>query len=95
MMLAALVVVRSSINAANTNLVGFFRSTHNMTIARSVVLSTNFGGTTWMLSIVGAFLADSYIKRFKVILFFGPFEILVTCLLQTNICAHSYCLAFL
>ncbi|KAF3337903.1 protein NRT1/ PTR FAMILY 4.6-like isoform X1 [Carex littledalei] len=71
-----LVIVRSSINAANTNLVGFFRSTHNMTIARSVILSTNFGGATWILSILGAFVADSYIGRFKAIFFFGPFEIL-------------------
>jgi hypothetical protein len=82
---AALVIVRSSINAANTNLVGFFRSTHNMTIARSIILSTNFGGTTWMLSILGAFVADSYIKRFKVILFFGPFEILVPSFIQFSI----------
>ncbi|KAF3337905.1 protein NRT1/ PTR FAMILY 4.6-like isoform X1 [Carex littledalei] len=71
-----LVIVRSSINAANTNLVGFFRSTHNMTIARSVILSTNFGGATWILSILGAFVADSYIGTFKAIFFFGPFEIL-------------------
>ncbi|KAJ3696856.1 hypothetical protein LUZ61_000561 [Rhynchospora tenuis] len=71
-----LVVERSSVNAANTNLVGFFRSTHNMTIARSVILSTNFGGATWILSIVGSFVADSYVGRFKAIFFFGPFEIL-------------------
>ncbi|KAJ4761857.1 Major facilitator superfamily protein [Rhynchospora pubera] len=71
-----LVVVRSSVNAANTNLVGFFRSTHNMTIARSVILSTNFGGATWILSIVGSFVADSYVGRFKAIFFFGPFEVL-------------------
>ncbi|XP_078173082.1 protein NRT1/ PTR FAMILY 4.4-like [Carex rostrata] len=83
--LYTLVVVRSSINAANTNLVGFFRSTHNMTIARSVILSTNFGGATWMLSILGAFVADSYIKRFKVILFFGPFEILGYTLLALQV----------
>ncbi|KAF3336400.1 protein NRT1/ PTR FAMILY 4.6-like isoform X1 [Carex littledalei] len=74
--LYTLVVVRSSINAANTNLVGFFRSTHNMTIDRSVILSTNFGGATWMLSILGAFVTDSYMKRFNAILLFGPFEIL-------------------
>ncbi|KAJ3675407.1 hypothetical protein LUZ60_004449 [Juncus effusus] len=71
-----LVVVRSSVNAANTNLVGFFRGTHNMTIARSVIVSTNFGGAAWMLSVLGAFVAESYIKRFKAIIFFGPFEIM-------------------
>ncbi|KAF3340826.1 Protein NRT1/ PTR FAMILY 4.3 [Carex littledalei] len=75
--LYTLVVARSSINAANINLISLFRSTHNMSIARSVILVTNFGGATWMLSILGAFIADSYIQCFKVILFFGPFEILI------------------
>ncbi|KAJ3675406.1 hypothetical protein LUZ60_004448 [Juncus effusus] len=71
-----LVVMRSSVNAANTNLVGFFRQTHNMTIAHAVILSTNFGGATWILSIFGAFISDSYIKRSKAIFLFGPLEIL-------------------
>jgi hypothetical protein len=83
-----LVVVRSSVNAANTNLVGFFRSEHNMTIARSVILSTNFGGATWILSILGAFVADSYIGRFKAIFFVGPFEILV------NLSLYDYIFKF-
>jgi solute carrier family 15 (peptide/histidine transporter), member 3/4 len=65
-------------NIANMlNLVGYLRSTLHMGVASASTTVTNFIGAISMFSIVGAFISDSYIRRFNTILIFGPLEILV------------------
>lgn len=39
---------------------------------------TNFMGSTFILSIVGAFISDTYISRFHTCLIFGVIEIVVS-----------------
>lgn len=38
---------------------------------------TNFMGATFLLSIVGAFISDTFLNRFHTVLIFGALEILV------------------
>ena len=38
---------------------------------------TNFMGATFLLSIVGAFISDTFLNRFHTVLLFGALEILV------------------
>ncbi|KAF3616274.1 protein NRT1/ PTR FAMILY 4.5 [Capsicum chacoense] len=42
---------------------------------------TNLMGSTFLLSILGGFISDSYINRFHTVLIFGPFEILAFALI--------------
>lgn len=39
---------------------------------------TNFMGSTFLLSIIGAFISDTYISRFQTVLIFGIVEIVVS-----------------
>ncbi|KAK4378777.1 hypothetical protein RND71_000639 [Anisodus tanguticus] len=42
---------------------------------------TNLMGSTFLLSILGGFISDTYINRFHTVLIFGPFEILAFALI--------------
>lgn len=39
---------------------------------------TNLMGSTFLLSILGGFISDTYINRYNTVLIFGPFEIIVS-----------------
>lgn len=58
------------------NLVTYLRGTMHMGVADSSTTVTNFIGGTAGFALLGAFLSDSFITRFKTILIFGPFEVL-------------------
>ncbi|XP_068662961.1 protein NRT1/ PTR FAMILY 4.6-like [Aristolochia californica] len=58
------------------NLVTYLHSVMHMAIDTTSTTMTNFFGATCAFALLGGFLSDSYITRFKTILIFGPFEIL-------------------
>ncbi|KAF3330930.1 protein NRT1/ PTR FAMILY 4.6-like isoform X1 [Carex littledalei] len=75
--LHVLVVLVNAANVANLmNLVSYLHGTMHMGIASSATTATNFIGAMCMFSLVGAFISDSYIKRFHTMLIFGPLEVL-------------------
>lgn len=62
--------------ANSFNLVTYLHDTMHMGVARSSTLANNFVGAACGFALLGAFLSDSYISRFKTILIFVPSTIL-------------------
>ncbi|OVA04612.1 Proton-dependent oligopeptide transporter family [Macleaya cordata] len=58
------------------NMVTYLRGTMHMDVATSSTTMTNFIGVSCAFALVGGFLSDSYITRFKTIIIFGPLEFL-------------------
>ncbi|KAL6642414.1 hypothetical protein ACP70R_020595 [Stipagrostis hirtigluma subsp. patula] len=58
------------------NLVSYLHGTMHMGIKDASTTSTNFFGAICFFSFLGAFISDSYIKRFYTILIFAPIEIM-------------------
>ncbi|KAG6488752.1 protein NRT1/ PTR FAMILY 4.5-like isoform X1 [Zingiber officinale] len=56
------------------NLVTYLHGTMNEDIANSSTMVNNLVGASCAFSLLGAFISDSYITRFKTILIFGPIE---------------------
>lgn len=60
------------------NLVSYLHGTMHMGVKDASTTSTNFFGAICFFSFLGAFISDSYIKRFYTILIFAPIEIMVS-----------------
>jgi peptide/histidine transporter 3/4 len=60
--------------ALAVNLVTYFNGVMHMELADAANQLTNYMGTSYILSIVAAVLADTYIGRFKAVLIAGCFE---------------------
>jgi hypothetical protein len=60
------------------NIVSFLHGTMHMGVADASTTATNFFGALCVFSFLGAFISDSYIKRFYTILVFAPVEILAS-----------------
>ncbi|XP_077229004.1 protein NRT1/ PTR FAMILY 4.5-like isoform X2 [Tasmannia lanceolata] len=58
------------------DMVTYLHKTMHMGVADSSTTLTNFIGGTCAFALLGGFLSDSYITRFRAILIFGPFEFL-------------------
>ncbi|KAL6905898.1 hypothetical protein ACP4OV_003499 [Aristida adscensionis] len=58
------------------NLVSYLNGTMHMGIKDASTTSTNFFGAICFFSFLGAFISDSYIKRFYTVLMFAPLEIM-------------------
>ncbi|KAG8051131.1 hypothetical protein GUJ93_ZPchr0009g2272 [Zizania palustris] len=58
------------------NIVSYLHGTMHMGIADASTTAANFYGAVCVFSFLGAFVSDSYVKRFYTILIFGPIEIL-------------------
>ncbi|XP_058094093.1 protein NRT1/ PTR FAMILY 4.6-like [Magnolia sinica] len=58
------------------NIVTYLHSIMHMGLAASSTTATNFIGVTCAFSLLGGFLSDSYMTRFRTILIFGPIEFL-------------------
>ncbi|GJM87688.1 hypothetical protein PR202_ga03666 [Eleusine coracana subsp. coracana] len=56
------------------NIVSFLHGTMHMGVADASTTATNFYGALCVFSFLGAFISDSYIKRFYTILIFAPVE---------------------
>jgi peptide/histidine transporter 3/4 len=64
--------------ALAVNLVTYFNGVMHLELADAANQLTNFMGTSYILSILAAVLADTYIGRFKTVLIAGCFEFVVT-----------------
>ena len=60
------------------NLVSYLHGTMHMGVKDASTTSTNFFGAICFFSFLGAFVSDSYLKRFYTILIFAPIEIMVS-----------------
>ncbi|XP_057793879.1 protein NRT1/ PTR FAMILY 4.5-like [Salvia miltiorrhiza] len=58
------------------SLVTYFYGYMNFGLTKSATTLTNFMGTTFLLSLFGGFISDTYLSRFKTCILFGCFEIL-------------------
>ncbi|XP_062203522.1 protein NRT1/ PTR FAMILY 4.5-like [Phragmites australis] len=58
------------------NIVSYLHGTMHMGIADASTTAANFYGAICVFTFLGAFISDSYIKRFYTILVFAPIEIL-------------------
>ncbi|XP_042489045.1 protein NRT1/ PTR FAMILY 4.5-like [Macadamia integrifolia] len=67
-------VVMANMSYAPTllNLVMYLRGTMYMDVANASTTVTNFFGATCAFALLGAFISDSYITRFKTLLLFAP-----------------------
>lgn len=75
---AVLVWLSNVANTANSmNMVSYLRGTMNMGVAAASTTTTIFVAVLQMFTIPAAFITDSYIKRFYIVLMFAPIEILV------------------
>ena len=70
------------------NLVTYLHGTMHMDVKDASTTSTNFFGAICFFCFLGAFISDSYIKRFYTMLIFAPIEILVT----TSTTQHTICM---
>lgn len=71
------------------NMVNYLHNVMYMGVATSSTTMTNFFGGTCAFSLLGGFLSDSYITRFKTILIFGPFQVLVSKILRLVFCSYN------
>ena len=59
------------------SMVLYFMYVMHFDLSNSATTLTNFMGTTFLLSLVGGFISDTYLSRFTTCIIFGIVEILV------------------
>lgn len=60
------------------SIVLYFYGVMHFDLASSANTLTNFMGSTYLLSLVGGFISDTYLNRFTTCLLFGSLEVLVS-----------------
>jgi peptide/histidine transporter 3/4 len=60
------------------SLVTYFLGNMNFSLTKSATTLTNFMGTAFLLPLVGGFISDTYLSRFKTCVLFGCMEVLVS-----------------
>ncbi|KAI4316752.1 hypothetical protein L6164_024700 [Bauhinia variegata] len=66
------------------SLVTYFFGYMNFNLTKSANTLTNFLGTAFLLALVGGFISDTYLSRFKTCVLFGSFELLGYCVLTVQ-----------
>ncbi|XLT62271.1 hypothetical protein HN873_018795, partial [Arachis hypogaea] len=69
------------------SLVTYFFGFMNFSLTKSATTLTNFMGTAFLLSLVGGFISDTYLSRFKTCVIFASMELLT--MLQKRIFGHG------
>ena len=64
------------------SLMTYFNGYMNFSLTKSATTLTNFMGTTFLLTLVGGFVSDTYLSRFKTCVVFACFELLVSASFQ-------------
>ena len=59
------------------SLVTYFYSYMNFDLTKSSTTLTNFMGTAFLLTLIGGFVSDTYLSRFKTCILFACFELVV------------------
>ncbi|MBA0819029.1 hypothetical protein Gohar_021228 [Gossypium harknessii] len=75
---------RLSTMAIVVNLVTYLVGTMHLSSATSSNISTNFGGTSYMLCLLGGILADTFLTRYRTIAIFAVINAVGTCLLAVS-----------
>ncbi|MBA0787026.1 hypothetical protein Gotri_006758 [Gossypium trilobum] len=75
---------RLSTMAIVVNLVTYLVGTMHLSSATSSNISTNFGGTSYMLYLLGGILADTFLTRYRTIAIFVVINAVGTCLLAVS-----------
>lgn len=60
------------------SLVTYFYGYMNFGLAKSATTLTNFMGTSFILTLFGGFISDTYLSRFKTCVLFGCIELVVS-----------------
>lgn len=60
------------------SLVIYFFGYMNFGLTKSATTLTNFMGTSFLLTLLGGFISDTYLSRFKTCVIFGSIELLVS-----------------
>lgn len=60
------------------NLVAYLVGTVHLSSATSSNISTNFGGTSYMLCLLGGILADTFLTRYRTIAIFAVVNAMVS-----------------
>ncbi|XP_019437996.1 PREDICTED: protein NRT1/ PTR FAMILY 4.5-like [Lupinus angustifolius] len=71
------------------SLVTYFFSYMNFSLTESATTLTNFSGTAFLLALVGGFISDTYMSRFKTCVLFACMELLGYGLLTTQAYFHQ------
>ena len=64
--------------ACSTNFITYFTKSWHYSSAKASNMVTNFTGTSFLLTIIGGFVADSFLTRFTAFVIFCSIELLVT-----------------
>lgn len=74
--------------AIGVSVVTYFYGYMNYSLTKSATMVTNFMGTAFLLTLVGGFVGDTYLSRFKTCVIFACFELVVR---VTNSIFFSFC----
>lgn len=66
-------------------LVTYFYGYMNFSLTKSATTLTNFLGTAFMLTLVGGFICDTYLSRFKTCVLFISMELLVSLVFHSSL----------
>lgn len=64
------------------SLVTYFYGYMNFSLTKSATTLTNFMGTAFILTLLGGFISDTYLSRFKTCVLFACIELVVCALLH-------------
>ncbi|OMO90855.1 Proton-dependent oligopeptide transporter family [Corchorus olitorius] len=78
------VIERLSTMGIAVNLVTYLGGTMHLSSATSANVVTDFMGTSFLLCLLGGFLADSYLGRYRTIAIFATVQALGTCILAIS-----------
>ena len=67
------------------SLVTYFYGYMNFSLTKSATTLTNFMGTAFILTLVGGFICDTYLSRFKTCVLFIIIELLVRLLFHSSL----------
>ncbi|KAG8375995.1 hypothetical protein BUALT_Bualt09G0017000 [Buddleja alternifolia] len=81
---------RLSTMAIGVNLVTYLRGTMHLPSATSSSIVTNWGGISFLLSLFGGILADSFLGRYWTITIFANIHVLGSCLLAISTVVPSF-----
>jgi len=73
------------------SLVLYFYGVMHFDLPSSANTLTNFMGSTFLLSLVGGFISDTYLNRFTTCLLFGSLEVLVSLKLLIMLTPYQNC----
>jgi len=92
-MTGSVIIERVAFYGIAFNLVTYLTTVLHQGTAESITSVWNWGGVAWITPLIGGFIADAYLGRFKTIRFSLFIYLAVCCefltLIRTNLLRHS------